>query len=402
MKNFILILILLITIQLYSIDDNTNDSKQKKEINIDFRLMADFNINPFIYETTYKGYGLSIIGALEPGIKIKKFSATFEINEKYFSLTGLEYSNFFEGSWNILRFTVNGYYEPFQFFELKWGAGGAYYSSAFEYNHNGIIGNKYGGLSLLLDGLFRFPYKYVQLRLQNRVDMFFTGDSVIPYYSTDLKCEFHPYFEWINLYISAGIMPWFYNNSDVSINTAMFTWGTGLSIDLSFPKLANKYKKVPEKAEVIKTKTVEEKKEEPEITEEKIIDEKENEEQIKELEKAEEGDVISFSNIIFYPDSDNIKEESLQILDQIAKVLFERGNINIEIIGYTNDVGRPQRELELSKKRSEKVKEHLIKRGISGERIKTYGKGSDNTNKKIISEANRKVEIKILEIEKNK
>lgn len=131
--------------------------------------------------------------------------------------------------------------------------------------------------------------------------------------------------------------------------------------------------------------------------EEKITNKEniENNEKIEELKKAKEGDIITFNNIIFFPNSDKIKSESLPLIQDIVKVLLERIDINIEIIGHTNDVNNPASELELSKKRAQMVQKYFMDLGITIKRMKSYGYGSLYTKTNTIEESNRKVEIKI-------
>lgn len=121
----------------------------------------------------------------------------------------------------------------------------------------------------------------------------------------------------------------------------------------------------------------------------------ENSLKLEELKNAKEGDVIAFNNIIFYPNSSKIKPESLPLINQIADVLKMRKDINIEIIGHTNDVNNPAAELELSKKRAQTVQSYLMSQEINANRMKAYGYGSLYTKSNTIEEANRKVEIKI-------
>ena len=116
---------------------------------------------------------------------------------------------------------------------------------------------------------------------------------------------------------------------------------------------------------------------------------------IEELKKAKEGEIIVFDNIFFYPNSDKIESKSLYIINEIANVLKERLNINIEIIGHTNDINDPAVELELSKKRAQMVQQYLINHGINPKKMKAYGYGSLYTKSNTIEEANRKIEIKI-------
>jgi outer membrane protein OmpA-like peptidoglycan-associated protein len=119
---------------------------------------------------------------------------------------------------------------------------------------------------------------------------------------------------------------------------------------------------------------------------------------IEELKTIKKGESVSFSNIIFYPDLDKIKEESFFEIDKIAETLNQRSNISIEIIGHTNNTNKPDMELALSKKRAEMVKNYLIKKGVNPNRIKASGYGSKFTSNLTIDEANRRVEFKITDV----
>lgn len=123
---------------------------------------------------------------------------------------------------------------------------------------------------------------------------------------------------------------------------------------------------------------------------------KEDEDIVK-LKESKKGDIIEFSNIIFFPDLATIKEESFKVLDEIVKVLVERNDLIIEISGYTNNTGKPEAELLLSINRAKAVADYLIKNKISSKRIKIFGFGSLGFKESEIIEANRKVEIKILD-----
>ena len=92
-------------------------------------------------------------------------------------------------------------------------------------------------------------------------------------------------------------------------------------------------------------------KEEPKIeTKNETVIETKPENKIEELKEAKQGDVVTFSDIIFYPDIDTIKEASYPVLDRIAEVLNDRKEISINIEGYTNSTGDPKAELILSER----------------------------------------------------
>jgi outer membrane protein OmpA-like peptidoglycan-associated protein len=86
----------------------------------------------------------------------------------------------------------------------------------------------------------------------------------------------------------------------------------------------------------------------------------------------------------------------LKVLDRLIDLIKQNKNYKIEIKGFTDDVGKDDYNLNLSQKRSEAVKEYLIKNNISNlVTAKGYGENNpkyDNTDvgKKV---KNRRVEI---------
>ncbi|RUM67794.1 MAG: hypothetical protein DSZ06_00465 [Sulfurospirillum sp.] len=97
--------------------------------------------------------------------------------------------------------------------------------------------------------------------------------------------------------------------------------------------------------------------------------------------------------------SDKLTKKSRKILDQVAKILKEN-NCTVEIGGHTDSDGTRKRNLNLSKRRAKSVKQYLIKKGISKERLKAIGyadeyplvKNDSLKNKEI----NRRVEFKVI------
>ena len=74
------------------------------------------------------------------------------------------------------------------------------------------------------------------------------------------------------------------------------------------------------------------------------------------------GETIHLNAILFETGNDELTSQSRQILNQVIELLnlFEN-RANIEIAGFTDDIGNVAMNLELSKKRANAVKAYLIR-----------------------------------------
>lgn len=70
-----------------------------------------------------------------------------------------------------------------------------------------------------------------------------------------------------------------------------------------------------------------------------------------------------------------IKKTSYSILDLIAKVLIDNPTYIVDIQGYTDNVGKPEVNLVTSEKRASAVRDYLIEKGVSAERMTSHGFG---------------------------
>jgi len=71
----------------------------------------------------------------------------------------------------------------------------------------------------------------------------------------------------------------------------------------------------------------------------------------------------------------DIKPVSSIILNKIAEILILNPSYLIEIQGHTDNVGRPDANMNLSKNRAESVKQYLIDKGLSENRFTAHGYG---------------------------
>jgi outer membrane protein OmpA-like peptidoglycan-associated protein len=88
---------------------------------------------------------------------------------------------------------------------------------------------------------------------------------------------------------------------------------------------------------------------------------------------------------------------SYKILDEIAESFREWPEVKVEVQGHTDNVGKPENNKQLSQQRAETVRDYLIQRGVSSDRITAVGYGQERPiadNKTTSGRAqNRRVEL---------
>lgn len=107
---------------------------------------------------------------------------------------------------------------------------------------------------------------------------------------------------------------------------------------------------------------------------------------------------IAIYDILFNSNTSSIKKESAEALKNIAEYLSNNKDEKYIIVGHTDNTGKFDLNIELSKKRADSVKNELVnKYNVEAEQLKTYGVGSTSpitTNLTKEGKAkNRRVEI---------
>lgn len=108
-------------------------------------------------------------------------------------------------------------------------------------------------------------------------------------------------------------------------------------------------------------------------------------------------------DIAFEGSSLRVSEKSSRDLEQWAAFMLNREELDVELIGYTDNSGILSQNIAISEKRARVVANYLISRGVAARRIKVFGKGPLNPvapNRTNEGRAmNQRVEIRLVGIE---
>lgn len=111
------------------------------------------------------------------------------------------------------------------------------------------------------------------------------------------------------------------------------------------------------------------------------------------------GGVVSLDGVTFEFNGDRLRPDAATILDAAADVLNRYPEMLVEVAGHTDSIGGDAFNQQLSQRRAEAVRQYLIGKGISAERLTAVGYGesepkatNDNEEGR---ELNRRVELRI-------
>lgn len=108
----------------------------------------------------------------------------------------------------------------------------------------------------------------------------------------------------------------------------------------------------------------------------------------------------ALNNVFFESGKWELDEKSKPELDQLARLLKANPALRLEISGHTDDVGDDKRNLDLSLKRANAVRDYLTAAGIDPKRLETKGYGETRPEVPNTSDEarrqNRRMEARIL------
>lgn len=112
------------------------------------------------------------------------------------------------------------------------------------------------------------------------------------------------------------------------------------------------------------------------------------------------GDILSFCNITFEYDRDQLQQSYLPLLDEALRLFQSNQGMTVEIRGHTDSDGDENYNQALSERRARSVRDYFVGKGIASTRFRTVGFGESNPiaddRTEEGRERNRRVELYII------
>ncbi len=123
------------------------------------------------------------------------------------------------------------------------------------------------------------------------------------------------------------------------------------------------------------------------------------------VDVVRQGDNIMLdmpSGITFAFNSSDVNSQFYSVLDKVATTLNEYNQTTINVAGHTDSVGSDSYNQKLSEQRASSVARYLQSRGVTNQRLQTYGYGEsrpvDTNNTEAGRANNRRVEITLVPV----
>lgn len=107
------------------------------------------------------------------------------------------------------------------------------------------------------------------------------------------------------------------------------------------------------------------------------------------------GETVRLENVMFRQSTAVLLEESNEALDEVVSLMQENPEMEILVTGHTDNQGSSKANIKLSRERVEAVKNYLISRGVSENRIEGKGYGPTRPIASNASEETRKLNRRV-------
>jgi len=92
---------------------------------------------------------------------------------------------------------------------------------------------------------------------------------------------------------------------------------------------------------------------------------------------CEHAQPILLRGVNFHHDTADLTQDTLGILDGVARTLLSYPGIRLEVAGHTDSDGDDAYNLDLSQRRAEAVRDYLISKGVNADMLGAHGYGEE-------------------------
>jgi outer membrane protein OmpA-like peptidoglycan-associated protein len=112
------------------------------------------------------------------------------------------------------------------------------------------------------------------------------------------------------------------------------------------------------------------------------------------------GRSVVLNNLFFDTNKYDLKPQSRTELNRLIEFMRQYREVQIEVSGYTDNVGTPESNMLLSQRRAQSVMDYLVSHGVPASRLRSKGYGEKNplapNDTEIHRRQNRRIELHIL------
>jgi outer membrane protein OmpA-like peptidoglycan-associated protein len=109
---------------------------------------------------------------------------------------------------------------------------------------------------------------------------------------------------------------------------------------------------------------------------------------------------VLLNNLFFDTNKYELKPQSRTELNRLIEFMRQYRDVQIEVSGYTDNVGSPESNQQLSQRRAQSVVDYLSGHGISANRLRSRGYGETHplaaNDTETHRQMNRRIELHIL------
>jgi peptidoglycan-associated lipoprotein len=109
------------------------------------------------------------------------------------------------------------------------------------------------------------------------------------------------------------------------------------------------------------------------------------------VQVTSEGEGLSFSDVLFEFDSSTLRPSAISTLEPVLAALRQRPEGGLLIEGHTCNVGTSEYNLALGERRAAAVRDYLVRRGITANRLTTISYGEERPSHDNSEEAGRRL-----------